>query len=123
MDGDEQTAPLHTVGEEPDPRFTFANERTFLAWNRTALALVAGSLAASELIDFRSEAARLLMALSPLALAMWLPVVSFRRWERNERALRLGEPLPPSTLPRTLAIGTGALAVLVAVLVALGGTA
>ena len=27
-------------GTEPDPRFTFANERTFLAWSRTALALV-----------------------------------------------------------------------------------
>ncbi len=25
-------------GTEPDPRFTFANERTFLAWSRTALA-------------------------------------------------------------------------------------
>jgi uncharacterized membrane protein YidH (DUF202 family) len=24
-------------GDEPDPRFSFANERTFLAWNRTAL--------------------------------------------------------------------------------------
>jgi putative membrane protein len=28
---------LHEVGSEPDPRFTFANERTFLAWARTGL--------------------------------------------------------------------------------------
>ncbi|MGM7411321.1 YidH family protein, partial [Acinetobacter baumannii] len=26
---------LLKVGEEPDPRFTLANERTFLAWTRT----------------------------------------------------------------------------------------
>ena len=31
-------------GEEPDPRFTLANERTFLAWIRTALALVASGI-------------------------------------------------------------------------------
>ena len=32
---------LHEIGAEPDPRFTCANERTFLAWNRTSLALIA----------------------------------------------------------------------------------
>ncbi|HET9720820.1 MAG TPA: DUF202 domain-containing protein [Solirubrobacteraceae bacterium] len=40
---------LNEVGEDPDPRFTFANERTFLAWNRTALALIAAGLARSSL--------------------------------------------------------------------------
>ncbi len=43
--------PLHTVGDEPDPRFTLANERTFLAWNRTALALIGGGLAVSQFLD------------------------------------------------------------------------
>jgi uncharacterized membrane protein YidH (DUF202 family) len=28
---------------------------------------------------------------------------SYRRWERNERALRLKQPLPTSALPRMLA--------------------
>jgi inner membrane protein YidH len=37
-------------GEESDPRFTFANERTFLAWNRTSLALVVTGLAISQLL-------------------------------------------------------------------------
>ena len=45
------------VGEEPDVRFTLANERTYLAWIRTSLALIGGGLAASQLIDFQSEAA------------------------------------------------------------------
>ena len=40
------------VGRDPDPRFTLANERTYLAWNRTALALIGGGLAAGQLLDF-----------------------------------------------------------------------
>ena len=35
-------------GTEPDARFTFANERTFLAWNRTALGCVVAGLAVSH---------------------------------------------------------------------------
>jgi putative membrane protein len=37
-------------GTEPDPRFSFANERTFLAWSRTALALVVAGLAVTQLL-------------------------------------------------------------------------
>ncbi len=32
---------VYGVGVEPDPRFTFTNERTLLAWIRTSLALLA----------------------------------------------------------------------------------
>ncbi|MBV9808904.1 MAG: DUF202 domain-containing protein, partial [Solirubrobacterales bacterium] len=41
---------LEQTGSDPDPRFTFANERTFLAWNRTALALIAAGLAAAQFL-------------------------------------------------------------------------
>ncbi|HSD79844.1 MAG TPA: DUF202 domain-containing protein, partial [Solirubrobacteraceae bacterium] len=51
--------PLEDVGEHPDPRFTFANERTFLAWNRTALALIAGGIALAELVKFHHDWMRL----------------------------------------------------------------
>ena len=37
-------------GTEPDARFTFANERTFLAWSRTALALVVAGLGVVQLL-------------------------------------------------------------------------
>src|SRR5690606_969632 len=43
----EETEPEET---EPDARFTFANERTFLAWNRTALAMVIGGVAIVQLL-------------------------------------------------------------------------
>jgi putative membrane protein len=45
-------------GTDPDPRFSFANERTFLAWSRTALALIAGGLAVSQLLKVGSDVAR-----------------------------------------------------------------
>ena len=90
-----------TVGEEPDPRFTLANERTYLAWIRTSLALIGGGLAAGQLIEFQSEVARLLVALPPIVLGAALALTSYRRWEANQRALRLGEPLPMGGPPRT----------------------
>ena len=103
-------------GEDPDPRFTLANERTYLAWNRTALALVGGGLAAAQLLHFDSEAIRLLVALPPIALGGALAAVSYRRWEANERAMRLGHPLPAGP-PRILAYGLAVMAVAIAVLV------
>jgi len=115
---------LHTVGEDPDPRFTFANERTFLAWNRTALALIGGGLAAGQLLEFDSEAVRLLVSLLPIALGGILAVTSFRRWEDNERAMRLRKPLthigPPRFVPPAIALLAAVIAVLV-VIGAIGG--
>ena len=110
-------AEAREVGEEPDPRFTLANERTFLAWNRTALALIGGGLAAGQLLDFSSRAARLLVSLPPIVLGALLALTSYRRWQANERAMRLGRPLPGAGPPRMLAVGIGAVALVVAVIV------
>jgi putative membrane protein len=110
---------LHEIGQDPDPRFTFANERTFLAWNRTALALIGGGLAAGQLLEFDTRAVRLIVGLVPILLGAVLAAGSYRRWEANERALRLGQPLPSGAPPRwlafavvVLAVGLGALLVI-----------
>jgi putative membrane protein len=102
------------VGRDPDPRFTLANERTYLAWNRTALALIGGGLAAGQLLDFESRTARLVVALPPILLGLALALMSYRRWEDNERALRLGEPLPTGA-PWLLAAGVAVVGVIVTV--------
>lgn len=102
---------LEQLGEDPDPRFTFANERTFLAWNRTSLALIAAGLAVAQLLKFGIPAARLVIALPLLGLGAYTAFTSYRRWEANERALRLGHPLPYSGMPRGLAIGVGLVAI------------
>jgi putative membrane protein len=100
-------------GSEPDARFTFANERTFLAWNRTALGLVVGGLAIAQLLPpFPGVPwGRHLLAVPLISLGAILSVAAYREWRRNQRALRLGQPLPHSSLPRILVVSTGVIAV------------
>lgn len=111
--------PLEERGEDPDPRFTFANERTFLAWNRTSLALIATGLAVAQLLDFGVAGVKLVIALPLLGLGAYTAFTSYRRWEANERALRLGEPMPHSGMPRGLAIGIGLVALAAGVIAVL----
>jgi putative membrane protein len=95
---------VYGVGDEPDPRFSLANERTFLAWIRTALALLAAGVALEAV---------------PLEIAGWLQaslaglfivlgvacaVAAWMRWARAERALRNDEPLPASHFALVLAV-------------------
>jgi putative membrane protein len=108
---------LREEGEEPDPRFTFANERTYLAWNRTGLALVGGGLAAGQLLDFDSRFVRLLVSLPPVLLGGAIIALSYQRWEANERAMRLKQPLPRYGPPRSIALLLALFSVLIAVLV------
>lgn len=102
------------VGQEPDYRFTLANERTFLAWVRTALALAAGGLGALHLIPTAvgSEALGLIL----LVLSVATAATAYRRWALNETSMRLGKPLPPSQLPRIMAVGTALVALVAAAL-------
>ena len=108
---------LDEVGSEPDPRFTLANERTFLAWARTGMALIGGGLVAAQVLHFGLGGAHLLVAIPAIALGGLIGIASYLRWETNERAMRLGKPLGYSPLTRILAVGIGVLAVLSAVLV------
>ena len=101
------------IGDEPDYRFTLANERTFLAWIRTALALAAGGLAAVSLLDDVSLGETLGVLL--LALSFVTAASAYRRWALNERSMRLNEPLPTSRLPMLMAIGTAIVAVMAAI--------
>jgi putative membrane protein len=114
---------IRAVGEEPDYRFTLANERTFLAWLRTSLALLAGGVAVIQLVpNFAVPGGRHILGFALLALSILVAVSSYRHWAESERALRLGKPLPPSVLPRTLGAGV-ALVSLVALILLLAGVA
>ncbi|HEX4905820.1 MAG TPA: DUF202 domain-containing protein [Acidimicrobiales bacterium] len=107
--------------EHIDYRFSLANERTFLAWNRTALSLVAGGLAVVQLLDaVDPPALRRVLGVPIVLLGGLLAALSFSRWERNEEAMRADRALPRSILPRLLAVGVtaGGLAAVVMVLVA-----
>ncbi|QXB19302.1 putative membrane protein [Corynebacterium coyleae] len=103
-------------GSEPDPRFTLANERTFLAWTRTALAFLAGGIAleAFELprID---DTVRSLAAATIIVISMAISAGAAVRWVRIERALRHGKPIPAPAIVPILGIGVFVAAVVVGV--------
>jgi len=106
---------------EPDVRFTYANERTFLAWNRTALALIATGVAATQLLpEFNIHGGRRLLGIPLIALGALVAFTSFRQWQLNERAMRRSRPLPRSHMSLVLSIGIGVIAVIAIVLVAVG---
>lgn len=112
------TADQGGAAEPPDPRFTLANERTLLAWNRTALALVAAGLAATELLGRSGVGgARRALGLPLIGVGALVAWASFRRWRQVERAIDEGARVPGSRLPALLTatvVAAAAAAVVVA---------
>src|ERR1700734_1461768 len=108
-------------GHEPDPRFTFANERTFLAWSRTALALVVAGLGIVQLLPpFKGvPVGRHLLGVPLIVLGAVIAVAAYWEMGRNQAALRRGAQLPKSVLPRLLAATIGGVATAAAVVVLL----
>jgi putative membrane protein len=106
-------------GTEPDPRFTFANERTFLAWSRTALALVVAGLGVVQLLPpFPGVPwGRYVLGVPLIVFGAVVAVTAYGEWVSSQRALRLGQPLPRSVMPRLLTVVITAIAVIAAVVV------
>ncbi len=88
---------------EPDYRFTLANERTFLAWIRTALGLIAGGVAVTQLLEpFAVSWGRRGLATALIAAGAAVAAASVRRWQRVQRAMRADADLPTTHLPALL---------------------
>jgi len=95
---------VYGEGSEPDPRFSLANERTFLAWIRTSLALVAAGVAI-EVLEVGHPGWRLAGALVFAGLGILAAVRAWVGWAGTERALRNGRDLPGAGLGIVLAVG------------------
>lgn len=109
--------PRRDVGEDPDYRFTLANERTFLAWIRTSLALIAGGLAVIQLVPtFGLAGGREALGAVLIALGTVLAVGSMSRWATAEEAIRENRPIPVTRLPIVLAVGVIGVSVMIAIL-------
>ena len=91
---------------EPDYRFTLANERTFLAWQRTALGLLAAAVAVVQLVPELSIAgARHVLGIILALLAILTAGRGILRWQQVDRAMRRDLPLPRHPTPVYLGIG------------------
>lgn len=118
--GDDHPARDHTgtspEGPELDYRFTLAGERTFLAWIRTSLGLLAGGVAVHELVQpFRHHDIRSALAISCIVLAAVIALGAYGRWRHVAAAMRAGRPLPHTIMVPILAIGIAVIAVLAGV--------
>jgi putative membrane protein len=91
---------VYAAGSEPDPRFTFANERTFLAWIRTGLGFLAAGVAIAAVAQWTDELGLGVRLASAVLVICGLAcgIGAFSRWMGNGRTMRLNEPLPSSPL-------------------------
>lgn len=112
---------MKTQENEPDPRFTLANERTFLTWLSTSLALSAGGVAmAAVSADVFVPWMRTVLAVTLVALSALSAAMAYPRWRRVQRALRSASPLPAPALAPLFGYGVAVVAVLALVLILFG---
>lgn len=107
--------------DRPDERFTLASERTFLAWLRTSLGLLAGGIAMVHLVpEFSTGWVRTALGLALILLAVGAPIAGLRRWLQVQRALESGAPMPAERDLWVFGIGIALIAAVAAVATAIG---
>ncbi|MFP3990245.1 DUF202 domain-containing protein [Streptomyces sp. E11-3] len=111
---------IREEGETPDYRFSLANERTFLAWVRTSMALVAGGFAVDQFLPDLRWGWRVGLAVSLLAFGALCALRAVNHWVRCELAMRRGEDLPASRFPALLSLAVGLVALLMTAAVLAG---
>ena len=95
---------VYGLGTTPDPRFSLANERTFLAWVRTSVALMAGGVALDAVDLDGPRGLQSTLAVALVVLGLLGACVSWVRWAATERAMRLRRPLPGTSALAWLAV-------------------
>lgn len=93
-------------GEAPDYRFSLANERTYLAWVRTALALLAGAVAIDQLSpELANPVIRAGLSLFLCLSSGMLSLFAYRRWAANEKSMRNNKALNYTDFLKLISIG------------------
>ncbi|MGW0906402.1 DUF202 domain-containing protein [Streptomyces sp. BA2] len=111
---------IRDEGDTPDYRFSLANERTFLAWLRTALALIGGGFAVDQFLPDLRWGWRIGLALALLAAGVLSSLRAVNHWVRCERAMRRGDDLPVSRFPTVLSLAVAVVALAMVVVVLFG---
>lgn len=108
-------------GEQPDYRFSLANERTFLAWIRTSLALLAAAVAVVQLVPtFHSTGVRATLGIALAITGLISAAFAYARWSGNEQAMRHSRPLPYTGLLLLVNILLGLIGIAVLILIIAG---
>lgn len=113
---------VYSSGSDPDPRFSFANERTFLAWIRTGLGFLAAGVAIAavarltERLGIEVRIASILLIICGMACG----IGALSRWMANEKAMRLNQPLPSSRLLVVLTATVSIVGIIALIVVSLG---
>lgn len=102
--GSRWPASVYAEGDEPDYRFTFANERTFLAWIRTALAFLAAGVAIDAVDLSMPRESQHLLAVLLSVTGVLATATAWLRWAEAERAMRRRAPLPAFRLGAIFAL-------------------
>jgi inner membrane protein YidH len=113
---------VYAAGSEPDPRFTFANERTFLAWIRTGLGFLAAGVAIAAVARWTARLGPEIRLTSAVLIIFGIVcgISAFRRWMSNERAMRLNKPLPSSPLLLVITAIVAAVGLVALIIVSFG---
>src|SRR5947207_4484211 len=102
-----------TGGHRPDVQLSFANERTFLAWERTGLGLITAGLAITQLLpSFDVPGGRRLIGLPLIGLGIVVALLSYWEWHINQEAMRHDRPLPRTLLPLVVAVVVAIVAIM-----------
>jgi putative membrane protein len=112
-----------TSAEPPghaDYRFLLANERTFLAYVRTAVALHIAGFGILQFLTHGSSAVREGFGISMVALGSLVGIVGYRRFRSNEAVIRADGDMRTSRSPVVLALAVGAVPLAAALLLTLG---
>jgi putative membrane protein len=102
----------------PDVRFLLANERTLLAWIRTALAVMAGGIALTQL--GHNSTAHSLLGVTAILLGGFMAFIGYIRFKGADKAIRAGK-LPPTGSEPFIQVGGIAVIALALVITRLFG--
>lgn len=104
--------------EPPAVEYTsvLANERTFLAWIRTSLGLIAGGVALNQFVAVdRGSIVVGLIAFAVITLGAIVAVIGVVEWNRTNTAMADSKPIPGSRIMPLLGIAVMIVAVAIGV--------
>lgn len=102
-----------------DYRFLLANERTFLAYVRTGLALQIAGLGALQFLTEARDVTRIGLGVALVLVGSYVAFAGYRRWRDNDRSIRAGVEMHAARVTAPVTVAVVALPLLAAVLIAL----